>query len=166
LGPQVQGAVTVLYAAVLRCYLPASLELAPFLSDDDRRWLREQKRAAAGRGAAAASGEVELGHRDAKAADEADKDDDSRLLLGSSQQRGHASSSAPAHAHGLSAAPEQAGDPEPLPLTAMQQVAATARNLKVWYLIAIKVLKVRRTGVGGRRASCMARVLCVVRIWC
>lgn len=149
-----QGAATVVFAAVLRAMLPRDVDNAHWLTAADRAWIREarghaaQQHAGALQGSSAGNGgggEVQLGvlspprlgvgiTEDVAAA----AADVARLL-----PQGQAASSFEVAALAAPLAPA---------MTPWQQIVATARNRRVWLLVALKALKVRRGG-GLKRAA-------------
>lgn len=143
-----QGAATATFAVLLRARLPAGVDDAPWLSETDKAWVHEEQ-AAARVAALAADREVQLaplaGGRGGVGGEEAD----GAWLL--QRQAAPSDGTAPLK---LGAPAADAGDKEaaagagavpctPPPLRPWEQVLATARNRRIWHLVAIKVLKVR-----------------------
>ena len=150
----VQGGATLAFAGVLYAYLPESVESAPWLDADDKAYIRRQHhmQATQQHGARGGSsgctvgqgqGEVELGRmpggHSAGSTLAAPVDErDSTQLLG----RGDLSSSG----GNISQPPDALGSmavAQP-PLSSLQQLTATATNPRIWYLVGVKILKVRR----------------------
>jgi hypothetical protein len=149
----VQGSVTVAFALVLHAYLPASLEAAPFLDADDKAWIRWQR-------------ELHLQQQQESSLYDGDCSKDIQLADAADSgvgrwRRDHAASLADA----LQLLPQQRLDSaavvserdeggqqrfdQPLsaqpPLSAWRQVAETALNPRICYLVAIKIFKVSRS---------------------